>query len=212
MIVPATGPDVKLSGEMFNNSYSGVPPWDIGRVQPQFAKIFDAGEVQGSVLDCGCGTGEHAIELAKRGHAVLGIDFAPAAIEKALVKARGRNSSARFKVFDATELEKLEETFDTAIDSGLFHCFSDECRAKYVRGLTAVVKPGGRMILMCFNEKETRPGPRRVTRQELHDAFATGWTFEYIRESRFDSHIHEGGAQAWVASLNRDRQGAARSD
>ena len=196
--------DVKPSEGSFNASYSGIPPWDIGRAQPEFMKVFDQGEVDGFVLDCGCGTGEHAIVLARRGHEVLGVDFAPAAIEKAIAKAHERGSSARFKVHDALQLETLGEIFDTAIDSGLFHCFSDENRAQYVRSLTNVVRPDGRLILMCFNENETRPGPRRVTKAELHAAFATGWSFNYIFETRFDSHIHDGGAQAWIASIQRD--------
>lgn len=193
-----------LPNAAFNAAYSSVPPWEIGRAQPEFIKVFDAGEIHGRVLDAGCGTGEHAILLAARGHDVLGFDFAPAAIEKALAKARERSSTARFKMHDATDLRSLGETFNTVIDSGLFHCFSDENRAKYVGELTAVTNSGGHFILMCFNEHETRPGPRRVTQAELRAAFASGWTTDYIRESRFDSHAHEGGAQAWTASFRRD--------
>ena len=46
--------------------------------------------ISGSVLDAGCGTGETALYLAGRGHAVVGIDFAPAAIARARVKAAAR--------------------------------------------------------------------------------------------------------------------------
>ncbi len=197
------GADVKPAEGSFDASYSGIPPWDIGRPQPEFVSVFDHGEIKGSVLDAGCGTGEHAIFLAARGHTVLGVDFAPAAIAKALIKVRERGSTARFAVHDATALDTLGETFDSALDSGLFHCFSDENRAKYVRALGAVVRPGGRLILMCFSEHETGIGPRRVTHAELRDAFKSGWTFDYIREARFESHIHPGGARAWIASIIR---------
>src|SRR5438309_1414075 len=82
--------------DRFNAAYSSVAPWDIGHPQPEFVKVFENGEIQGSVLDAGCGTGEHAIYLAARGHSVLGVDFAPAAIEKAKIKAHERGSSAEF--------------------------------------------------------------------------------------------------------------------
>ena len=46
--------------------------------------------IAGSVLDAGCGTGETALYLAGRGHAVVGIDFAAAAIARARAKAAAR--------------------------------------------------------------------------------------------------------------------------
>src|SRR5262249_19769075 len=144
----------------------------------------------------GCGSGEHAMNLAARGLDVLGVDFAPRAVEQAQKKARERNSAAQFRVHDALDLPALGKRFDTILDSGLFHCFSDENRAKYVASLAGAAAPGARLILMCFSELETRPGPRRVTQAELRSAFASGWTIDSIAPARFESHMHEGGAQA----------------
>src|SRR5215469_9288665 len=56
--------------EHFRSSYAGSPPWDIGKPQPAFQAAAD--KVVGSVLDAGCGTGEHALFFAARGHAVTG--------------------------------------------------------------------------------------------------------------------------------------------
>jgi SAM-dependent methyltransferase len=201
--IPGGDSDVKPGEGTFNDTYSGTPPWDIGHPQPEFVALEERGEIAGDVLDAGCGTGEHAIYLAGRGHNVVGVDSAPAAIEKARAKARDKESSAEFRVLDALALADLKRTFDTVIDSGLFHCFSDENRAKYVKALETVVRPGGRFLVMCFSELETRPGPRRVTQDELRAAFAKNWTVNYIRPSLFESLIHEGGAKAWVASISR---------
>ena len=88
---------------------------------------------------------------------------------------------ATFLVKDALTLKDWTERFDNVIDSGLFHVFSDEDRRRYVEGLATVLKPGGRLFLMCFSDEEPgTQGPRRVSKKELHDAFAEGWSIESI--------------------------------
>ena len=73
-----------MKPERFESAYEGQAPWDIPRPQPVFVRLEDAGAITGSVLDVGCGTGENALFLASRGHEVLGLDFVPVAIERAL--------------------------------------------------------------------------------------------------------------------------------
>src|SRR4029079_9009511 len=95
-------------------------------------------------------------------------DYLSARIERAKRKAAERKLSAKFIVQDALSLETMPGpsagAFDTVVDSGLFPTFSDEDRARYVAGLAHVLKPGGRLLLMCFSEAEPGPiGPRRVT-------------------------------------------------
>ena len=166
--------------------------------------MAEAGEITGSVLDVGCGTGEHAIYLAGLGHEVLGIDGAPRAIEKALAKARERESTANFKVADALDLSRLGRRFDTVIDSGLFHVFSDDERPRFVTSLAQVVRPGGRYIMMCFSEQQPGDwGPRRVTQAEIRTAFREGWSIEAIRPARFVASVGDGEAQAWLALIGR---------
>lgn len=188
----------------FDAAYEGTPPWDIGRPQPEFVRLAQAGEIVGSVLDVGCGTGEHAIYLAGLGHEVLGVDGAPRAIEKARLKARERKSTATFTVADALELAGLGRQFDTVIDSGLFHVFSDDERPRFSDSLAQVVRPGGRYIMMCFSEKQPGDwGPRRVTQAEIRTAFREGWNIQEIRPARFVASIGDGEAQAWLALIRR---------
>ena len=59
--------------------------------------------------------------------------------------------SATFLVMDGLALKDLPEVFDSVIDSDLFHVFSDEDRKRYVEGLATVLKPGGRLFLLCFS-------------------------------------------------------------
>ena len=130
----------------FESLYTGQPRWEIGR--PQKALLDVADQITGAILDSGCGTGENALFFAKRGHKVTGIDFLPEPISMARQKAAERGLTATFLVMDALALKDLPEVFDTVIDSGLFHVFSDEDRRRYVDGLASVLKPGGRLYLL----------------------------------------------------------------
>jgi SAM-dependent methyltransferase len=69
--------------EDFDALSAGRPPWDIGRPQPAFLALAEAGAVVGRVLDVGCGTGEHALMAAGLGLEATGVDLATAAIAAA---------------------------------------------------------------------------------------------------------------------------------
>lgn len=193
----------------FESAYAGLPPWEIGRPQKVLIEVAD--RIAGSILDAGCGTGENALYFASRGHKVTGIDFLAAPIERAKQKAADRGLPATFLVMDALALKDLSEVFDTAIDSGLFHVFSDDDRRRYVEGLASVVKPGGHLFLLCFSDAEPgEQGPRRVSRPEIEDAFAVGWNIDSIEPSRFevrpgltDMAFSEGGPKAWFVVVQR---------
>ena len=129
-------------------------PWDIGRPQPTFVRLADEGRLTGRLLDAGCGTGENALLAASRGADVTGIDVAPTAIARARAKASERGLTARFEVADALDLGRLSLTVDTVIDSGAFHVFGDDDRARYVASLAAVLRPAGACYLMCFSDRQ----------------------------------------------------------
>jgi SAM-dependent methyltransferase len=193
----------------FDNLYAGKAPWDIGKPQRCFVAIAD--QVTGSVLDAGCGTGEHALFFAARGHRVTGIDFVDEALRRAAAKAAARGLAVEFLVKDATALQDWDRRFTSVIDCGLFHCFSDDDRPRYVRGLAHVLEPGGRLFLVCFSDEEPgTEGPRRVTRRELLDAFAGGWEVESLEPTRIEVNpdftevtFSEGGPKAWFAVIRR---------
>jgi len=202
-------PDEFPGKDRFQQAYQGKAPWDIGKPQPAFVKAAD--QMTGSILDNGCGTGENALFFAARGHKVTGIDFLEQPIADANRKAQQRNLPATFLVIDALHLEDIPEVFDSVIDCGLFHVFSDDDRGRYVEGLATVVKPGSRLFLLCFSDQEPPgDGPRRITQQEIHGAFADGWRIESIQEARFetrtdleDIQFSEGGPFAWFCVIRK---------
>lgn len=191
----------------FENAYAGKAPWDVGKPQERFVAVAD--QVASPVLDAGCGTGENALFFAARGR-VTGIDYLDEPIQRARAKAAERGLAVQFLVRDALTLGDWGERFASVIDSGLFHVFSDDDRRRYVQGLAQAVEPGGRLFLLCFSDEEPgTAGPRRVSRQELSDAFADGWEVESVQPARFEvssdhqAMFSEGGPKAWFAVVRR---------
>jgi hypothetical protein len=109
----APGPLRPRRPEDFDAIYQGKPGWDIGRPQPAFLALAEDGMVFGTVLDVGCGTGEHALMAAARGCDAVGVDMAAVAIATAERKASDRGLPARFLVANALDLESLDQRFDT---------------------------------------------------------------------------------------------------
>jgi cyclopropane fatty-acyl-phospholipid synthase-like methyltransferase len=191
-----------MSANSFESAYAGTPPWDIGRPQPAIMRLAETGQISGSVLDVGCGTGENVLYLAEHGFAATGIDGAPTAIRKARAKAKRRGLQPNFEVADALNLSMPERPFDTVIDSGLFHVFSDEDRPRFTKSLGRVVRLGGTYFLMCFSEQQPGDwGPRRVTQAEIRSVFSDGWRVIEIQPSAFETNL--GRAHAWLASITR---------
>jgi cyclopropane fatty-acyl-phospholipid synthase-like methyltransferase len=190
--------------DFFDEAYHGTPPWDIGRPQKEFVALARRGEITGSVLDIGCGTGEHALFFAAEGHETWGIDSAPLAIRKAQEKAKARGLAVHFLVRDALDLASLERTFDTVTDSGLFHTLSDEDRPVFEKSLASILPPGGIYFMLCFSDREPPGyGPRRIAEREIRESFSDGWSINYIRPATFESRTRAEGPRAWLSSITK---------
>ena len=188
----------------WNDVYEGAPPWDIGRPQPAFVALAEAGRLAGKVLDVGCGTGEQVLLAASHGAEATGIDIAELAIEKARRKALERGVSATFVTGDVLHLDRLGSRFDVITDSGVFHVFDDGDRARFVASLGTALRPGGTYYMMCFSDRQPGDwGPRRVAQDEIRDAFAEGWSVRSIEPSRFAVTLDDDGALAWLATIQK---------
>ena len=101
-------------------------PWDIQRHQPALERVTSA--FSGRVLDVGCGLGDNARWVASLPGVtqVLSIDLAPVAIAEA--RKRGVTTSLTFEERDlfAPETIAPPSSFDTLLDSAVFHCIGDD--------------------------------------------------------------------------------------
>jgi cyclopropane fatty-acyl-phospholipid synthase-like methyltransferase len=185
--------------------YATRPPWDIGRPQPAFLALAEAGALRGRVLDAGCGTGEHAIMAAGFGLDATGVELAANALRTAEDKARARGRTVRFLRHDARQLGELGEVFDTVLDCGLFHLFDGADRVAYVDALRSVVPPGGCYFMLGFSDRQQGEWGRvhKLTRAEIEAAFADGWRVDSIEPSTIDITTDPDGIRAWLVALTR---------
>ena len=190
----------------WEDAYKTRPPWDIGRPQPAFVELVQAGELnEGRVLDVGCGTGENAFYLAERGFSVVGVDLSTRAIDAAKTKGSERKLKVDFRLANALSLDFKNAYFDNAIDSGLFHTFNDNDRVVFAREIARVLKTDGRYFMLCFSDKEPTSwgGPRRVTREEIEATFSPLFNIDYIKDAYFATRIHKNGGRAYLTSATK---------
>jgi demethylmenaquinone methyltransferase/2-methoxy-6-polyprenyl-1,4-benzoquinol methylase len=104
-----------------------------------------------TALDVATGTGDLAVELARRGAEVTGMDFAPAMLAIARQKAPG----LRFEEGDALKLAHADATFDAATVGFGARNFADLDQG--LRELTRVTKRGGRVVVLEITTPEQPP-------------------------------------------------------
>lgn len=92
-------------------------------------------------LDIGCGPGDLANYFDPRDY--VGIDLSEAYIEDAR-----RNMRGTFHVLPAERIGELPDTFDLVVMCGVFHHLSDEAVRATLAGLTRILKPAGRFVLL----------------------------------------------------------------
>lgn len=105
------------------------------------------------IIDIGCGTGRHSIELAKRGYKVRGIDLSESLLKRAKEKAKSQNLQIDFQKHDARKLPFKNE-YDLAIMfcEGAFPLMeTDEMNYEILRNATNSLKAAGKLIFTTLN-------------------------------------------------------------
>ncbi|MBN2452921.1 MAG: class I SAM-dependent methyltransferase [Candidatus Omnitrophica bacterium] len=105
------------------------------------------------IIDIGCGTGRHAIELAKRGYTVTGVDLSESQIARAREKAKEAGVTIDFKKHDARALP-FDGEFDLAImlcEGGFSLMETDEMNFEILKSATRAIKSNGKLIFTTLN-------------------------------------------------------------
>jgi len=108
---------------------------------------------EAKILDIGCGTGRHSIELSKRGYSVTGVDLSESMLKQARDKASAQNMQIDFQKHDARKLPYFNE-FDLVIMlcEGAFSLMeTDEMNFQILQNAANALKPQGRLIFTTLN-------------------------------------------------------------
>ena len=144
-------------------------------------------------LEVGCGSGRHAIHVARAlGLAVTGVDINPAHVKKATARAKDTRG-VRFVTGDCAELPFADDEFDVVTTSHLFHHVPEWQSA--IQELIRVLAVGGYLVLSdivlppraaTVARRITGPRIRFLTRVELEAALADcGVAAVHVSQSRF---------------------------
>lgn len=99
------------------------------------------------ILDLACGHGRHAIELARRGYKVVGLDYSEPFISKARHDAKKAGVEVKFLQGDMKNLPFKQE-FDVVITVfTTFGYFNDEQNQKVLYEINKALKPGGKFLI-----------------------------------------------------------------
>jgi 2-polyprenyl-3-methyl-5-hydroxy-6-metoxy-1,4-benzoquinol methylase len=135
------------------------------------------------LLDVGCGTGRHTIELAKRGYSVTGIDLSESQLKRAREKAGSDHLHIDFRKLDARKLPFNGE-FDVAImlcEGGFPLMETDEMNYEILKHVTKSLQAHGKFIFTTLNGLF----PLYHSVKEFHDSNTKNGNATY-RSNTFD--------------------------
>ena len=185
----------------------GFTPWEStlaqGPVAEQISAMFDREEVgrqppYGRALDLGCGSGIHAVELARRGWQVTGVDTVPKALVRARQRAREGGVEVRFLDGDVTALHAagVGSDFRLVLDFGTVHGLTEVQREAVGREVSAVAATDATLLMLAFSSRSRGPLPRGMSRADIQTAYP-GWKIT-------DDHAQDAEPPWILRKLNAD--------
>lgn len=148
----------------------------------KFAQLKFSAETPIKVLDVGCGIGGTSRYLAKKlgGNAeVTGITLSPNQVARATTLAREQGiKNAQFQVMDALNMGFPDNSFDV-----VWACESGEHmpdKKRYVDEMTRVLKPGGRIVIATWCQRDDSSKPFDPEERKMLDFLYAEWSHPYF--------------------------------
>jgi SAM-dependent methyltransferase len=164
---------------------SGDP--QIERLKPILAAFKDP-----RILDCSCGTGLAALALARCGYEVLGTDVSHGMLMRAQAHAAEQRLQVSFALSAWESLPKsIRKPVDVAICLGnsLGHCRDESEMLRSLRGMRAVLREGGSLVVESSNWEQLYADRVRFTHFGLRERGGTRCIPLYVWN--FGSELHE---------------------
>lgn len=163
-------------------------PWYEKNLDPDLDYEIKSRNIsRGRFLDLGTGPGTQAIQLAKLGFDVTGVDVS----ENAIQKAKQLSTNVNFVRDDFLKSKLPDGGFDYILDRGCFHVFEPSQRRKYVEQVKRILDKEGVLFLKCFSIKETRDkGPYHFSKHEIKDIFNKDFVIESVKDTVYHGTLN----------------------
>lgn len=140
------------------------------------------------VLDLGTGPGTFAIEFARMGYDVTACDISVTALKTAKMRAVESNVADKITFCVCDVREPFAGKFEIINDRGCFHIMRGEDREKYIDNVSALMVPGGVLLLKTFSVKEPGDeGPCRYSAEDIREIFSDSFDLVFSRDTIFQS-------------------------
>jgi len=175
--------------DIYKNSDVESLPWYNKNLDPDLQEALNKLRLNGgNFLDIGTGPGTQAVELAKIGFNVTGIDISQTAIEKAKKVSKDVN----FIVDDILDTKLPNNNFDFIFDRGCFHVLPITQLGSYIQTVNGLLKDNGLLFLKCFSTKEKNiNGPNRFSPEEMREIFQASFDILGVKDTFYQGTLEE---------------------
>jgi SAM-dependent methyltransferase len=168
---------------------TAIVPWADLAPNPHVVEWLDReNPPPGRVLDVGCGLGDTAEDLRRRGHSVTAFDVSATAVDEA--RRRFPASSVDYRVLDLLALPaSFNAAFDLVVECYTLQVLPPEARSAAVASLRRTVAPGGILLVVARGREPEEPKgemPWPLTRAEIETIASDG-----LRLLRFEDFLDE---------------------
>ncbi len=175
-----------MTYDAFSDDYDRFVNWPSRLAfEMPFLERFLAGLGTGGparVLDAACGTGMHAVELARRGYPAAGADLSTGMVERARQNAAAAGVEVRFRAAPFGQLARAfagELPFDALLCLGnsLPHVPGVEALGEALADFHACLRPGGGLLIQNRNFDAVLAGRERWMEPQAHQEAGGEWVF-----------------------------------
>lgn len=173
-----------------SNNYWGNKPHSL---VVNLGKLLDKGS---SILDLGCGEGQNAVYLAKKGFLVTAVDVSRVGIEKLNVIAKNKKLNIKTDIVDAVDFVQNASCFDVIICANILQFISSDKIGHFIEKVKDKTKPGGYNTIASFVAENSGQRERAISRGrylfdrgELYNCYSSWQIIRYSEKmSSWETH------------------------
>ncbi len=201
--------DEQLQQRMTEMYRAGDLPWDDQLPPPELIALA-ARLPAGRALDLGCGYGRTAIYLAQLGWHAVGVDFVPAAIAEAKLRAVNAGVSPAFYLADVTQLGFLSPPYDLIVDVGCLHTLQGAALIAYRNQIMRLLADAGIFLLYARLQEGNDPddfqnAPRGIPETTLTQLFEPDFSLDKIEYGELVIDGERRGGSAWLTYHRKEK-------